>query len=74
MNPTPGQGAWGLSPNGDAAMNSFWDDMMWDTFPQMDAAVPGLDGQGIEQFDWLPVGDQAGDQTWTDWTFNEQQR
>ncbi|KAK3117847.1 hypothetical protein LTR53_000397 [Teratosphaeriaceae sp. CCFEE 6253] len=74
LNTLPGPTAWGLSPNGDAAMNSFWDDMMWDTFPEMpDPTSTGLDGQGVEHIDWLPLGGQSVDQTWTDWTFNEQQ-
>lgn len=44
---------WGLSPNGDARMNVFWDEMMWDSFPsaltddsRMTAHMPTQD------FDW----------------------
>jgi hypothetical protein len=44
---------WGLSPNGDARMNVFWDEMMWDSFPsaltddsRMTAHMPTHD------FDW----------------------
>jgi hypothetical protein len=74
--PRFGQGVWNLSPNGEAAMNSFWDDMMWDTMP--DAAMnAGLAGQGVDQFDWMNIAGQPGDaayggQDWTDWNFNEQ--
>ena len=39
---------WGLSPGGDAAMNSFWDDMMWETFP-MNPEAGGWGFQGLEQ-------------------------
>lgn len=75
------QSVWGLSPNGDAAMNSFWDDMMWDTFPEMPDAS-GVNGvvPGLDQFDWLPMGGQAanpdfaGGQDWTAWNYHEQQR
>ena len=72
-----GQGAWGLSPNGDAAMNSFWDDMMWETFPEMPENtgwIPGLD-----QFYWMPPNGQQNDpsasaQHWSQWQLDEQQR
>lgn len=53
---------WAGSPNGDAAMNSFWDDMMWDTFPtlsEMPGDAAGLMGMG--QYEWLPLGGQPGD-------------
>ena len=67
-----GQPFWGLSPNGDAAMNSFWDDMMWETFPA-DDWVPGLD-----QFDRMPQNGQQNNpngsgQEWTQWSYNDQQ-
>ncbi|TKA63160.1 hypothetical protein B0A55_10178, partial [Friedmanniomyces simplex] len=72
-----GHSAWGPSPNGDTAMGSFWDDMMWDTIPEM--ADPGAGGAlapGLEQFDWVPGvggGGQGGEQNWADWAFGEQQ-
>ena len=42
-----------LSPSGDPAMNSFWNDMMWDTFPEMqDAPDSNMDTfLGFSQFD-----------------------
>ena len=47
---------WGLSPNGDAAMNVFWDDMMWETLPEVpeQSHVVGAPGwvAGLEQFDF----------------------
>ncbi|KAK4948426.1 hypothetical protein LTR10_012960 [Elasticomyces elasticus] len=61
-----GNNAWGVSPEGDAAISSFWDDMMWDTFPDepsFNAPAPGMD-----QADWPPIMNQ------TDWAFQEQQR
>lgn len=59
QNPASSTSMWGLSPNGDAAMNSFWDDMMWDTFPGVSEMpdTTGL-GFGVGEFEWMPVGMQ----------------
>ena len=63
-----GQAVWGPSPNGEAAMNSFWDDMMWESgFNDMPGWVPGL-----EQFDWGPPTIHQGDPNvgghdWSQW-------
>lgn len=70
-----GQPTWGLSPNADAAMNCFWDDMMWETFPDIPEEsdfMPGLD-----QFDWIPPNGQQGDinsggQQWSRWNLDGQ--
>lgn len=62
---------WGLSPNGDAAMDSFWDDMMWDTFPDVQDSTVTME-PWMEPCDWMPVVEQpsngsAQDPTiWTD--------
>ncbi|KAK0886636.1 hypothetical protein LTR02_017961, partial [Friedmanniomyces endolithicus] len=40
------------NPNGDAAMESYWDDMVWGTLPEAEDWM-----QGIDQFDWtVPNG------------------
>ena len=67
-----GQSIWGLSPNGNAAMESFWDDMMWETFPEIPDTFPGL-----EQFDWMPPnGEQnqtiSNNQEWSKWSLEDQ--
>ena len=64
---------WSLSPNADAAMNSFWDDMMWETFPDNQDWI-----QGLDQFDWnLGNGQAANDDTmgqeWQQWLPPEDQ-
>ena len=63
-----GQPIWGLSPHGDAAMNSFWDDMMWETFPE----VPETSGwiPGLDHFDWVPSNGQQGgaDESGQNWS------
>ena len=46
---------WGLSPNGDAAMNVFWDDMMWETLPEVPEQQPGWI-PGFDQFDFGLAG------------------
>ena len=56
-----------MSPNGTAAMNSFWfDDMMWD-LPAADLEMLENSGTGFgfSDFDWLgggdgPRGDEQG--------------
>ncbi|KAI5367559.1 hypothetical protein Slin15195_G026880 [Septoria linicola] len=54
MNP-----GWGISPNinGEAAMNEFWDDMMWETMPDTSNFV---DGGGPTDW-WVPPQD------WSQW-------
>jgi hypothetical protein len=73
--PTPafGQSIWGLSPNGNAAMESFWDDMMWETFPEI-AEAPNW-GPGLDQFDWIPPSEQqnASNQDWPRWSLDHPQ-
>ncbi|KAK1078991.1 hypothetical protein LTR48_008267, partial [Friedmanniomyces endolithicus] len=69
-----GNSAWGLSPNGDTTMSSFWDDMMWDTIPELADQGNGGLATGLEQFDRMPMSGQGEDQLWTDWAFSEQQR
>ena len=68
----PKQSIWGLSPNGNAAMESFWDDMMWETFPEIPDAFPGL-----EQFEWIPPNEQqdqsiSNAQEWSKWSLEDQ--
>ncbi|KAK4556748.1 hypothetical protein LTR86_006319 [Recurvomyces mirabilis] len=77
-----GMSTWGFSPSGDAAMKSFWDDMMWDTFPEIpdvtNNAVPGID-----QIDWFSMnggvpGQQQGGLPfdapgWADWNYQDPQ-
>jgi len=68
INGMPGQSMWGLSPNGDAAMNNFWwDDMMWD-FPLEGPEVPETSGTGfgIGDVDWFSTfdGQDGVPQTW----------
>lgn len=63
-----GQSMWGLSPNGDAAMNNFWwDDMMWD-FPLEGPEMPENSGTGfgMGDVDWLSTfdGQNSNEQTW----------
>lgn len=69
---------WGLSPNGDAAMTSFWDDMLWDTFPEM---PDGMDATGFaprtDGYDWPPSSAQTvntSSQQWTNWNFDDPPR
>ena len=76
QNPAFGQSIWGLSPNGNAAMESFWDDMMWETFPEMSEA-PNW-GPGLDQFDWVPPSEQqhdpnASNQDWPPWSLEHPQ-
>ncbi|CAK1361704.1 Lactose regulatory protein LAC9 [Cercospora beticola] len=57
------QPGWTLSPGltGEAAVNQFWDEMMWDTFPtDMPDNSTFVDGMG--QDDWWPQ-----QQDWTQW-------
>lgn len=61
----------------DAAMDSFWSDMMY-TFPEMPEppSAPGF-VPGLDHFDWLPLGGQnedMGDQQWTGWAFDQHQQ
>lgn len=49
---------WGISPNGEAAVNEFWNDMMWDSFPSDSNFV-------VDQNDWWQQN--AGDQYWAQW-------
>ncbi|KAF7195706.1 Lactose regulatory protein LAC9 [Pseudocercospora fuligena] len=56
---------WGISPNGEAAMNEFWDDMMWDTFPSDVPNSASANFEGIAQTDWWPQVN--GDQDWAQW-------
>ena len=70
-----------LSPNGAAAMNNFWNDMMWETFPEMPDAeatgwVPGL--EQLDRFDWIMPNEQQGDQNaggqqWSQWSVGEEE-
>ena len=58
------------SLNGDAAMNSFWDDMMWETFPE----IPDTSGwiPGLDQFDFVQPGDpNVQGQNWSQWSLQE---
>ena len=70
-NPTFGQPIWGLSPNRNAVMETIWDDMMWETFPEIPEVAPGWT-PGLDQFDWMPPGEEQGDpnenaQHWPQW-------
>lgn len=72
------QGVWGLSPNGDATMTSFWDDMMWDTFP-MQGMNDDTFMSGIDQNDWFVPNGQHEDnnlphQDWSQWNLNDQEQ
>lgn len=49
---------WGISPNGEAAVNEFWNDMMWDSFPTDANFV-------VDQTDWWQQN--AGEQDWSQW-------
>lgn len=46
---------WGLSPDGDAAMNLFWDHMQWDDLPVVDPNMPEASGTGfgVGDVDWF---------------------
>ncbi|KAK5131460.1 hypothetical protein LTR08_000924 [Meristemomyces frigidus] len=60
---------WGLSPSGEAAMSSFWDDMMWDTFPELqDPATATRPVPGPVNLDWLPLGEEADNAATEQWT------
>ncbi|KAK3725398.1 hypothetical protein LTR37_000368 [Vermiconidia calcicola] len=71
-----GQSIGDLSPNGETAMNTFWDHMMWETFPE----IPDNPGwiPGLNQYDWIPPNDQQhalnlGGQDWSQWAAGEEQ-
>ncbi|KAM3423114.1 hypothetical protein BST61_g570 [Cercospora zeina] len=57
------QPAWTLSPglNGEAAVNQFWDEMMWDTFPT-DMPDTSNIAESMNQDDWWPQ-----QQDWKQW-------
>lgn len=57
---------WGLSPNGEAAMNVFWDDMMWETLPEVPEQQPGWI-PGFDQFDFAINGMGDASLTGSDW-------
>ena len=61
---------WGLSPNGDARMNVFWDDMMWDSFPTAMTDDPRL-GPNMHQqdFDWNLLNSQSAEAGQSGWPF-----
>lgn len=62
---------WGLSPTGDARMNVFWDDMMWDSFPTTVTDDPRLGpNMHSQEFDWnLPTNHfaESGQSGWPFW-------
>lgn len=61
---------WGLSPNGDARMNVFWDDMMWDSFPTAMTDDPRLGSNMHQQdFDWSLLNSHSaeGQPGWPFW-------
>jgi hypothetical protein len=62
---------WGLSPNGDARMNVFWDDMMWDSIPTAMTDDPRLGSHMHSQdFDWNLLNSQSvetGQSGWPYW-------
>lgn len=67
---------WGLSPNGEAAMDVFWDDMMWETLPEIPEQQPGW-VPGFDQCDFAlnGMGDGgANGHEWNDWMNANQQR
>lgn len=49
---------WGISPNGEAAVNEFWNDMMWEPFPNDANFV-------VDQTDWWQQ--TTGEQDWSQW-------
>lgn len=49
---------WSISPNGEAAVNEFWNDMMWDSFPNDANFV-------ADQSDWWQQN--PGEQDWSQW-------
>ncbi|CZT19019.1 uncharacterized protein RCC_04864 [Ramularia collo-cygni] len=53
---------WGISPNGEAAVNEFWNDMMWDSFPSDANFV-------VDQTDWWQQN--VEDQDWSQWPGEE---
>ena len=74
--PAFGRSTWGLSPNGNAAMESFWDDMMWETFPEIQEAHNW--STGLDQFDWVPPSEQQNDPNvnnsdWQRWSLDHPQ-
>ncbi|KAK6412654.1 hypothetical protein LTR95_017946 [Oleoguttula sp. CCFEE 5521] len=62
-------GMWGLSPNGEAAMNCFWDDMMWDTFPSTTLQDDSMAGPPMGEFDWNLLGGQGNDPNQPAWGY-----
>jgi hypothetical protein len=61
---------WGLSPNGDARMNVFWDDMMWDSFPTAMTDDPRLGSNMHQQdFDWNLLNSQSAEAGQSGWPF-----
>lgn len=65
-----GSGIWGLSPNGEQAMNIFWDDMMWDTFPTAMTDDPALGPPLVPaEFDWNLLGGQGNDPNQSVWAY-----
>lgn len=61
---------WGLSPNGDARMNVFWDDMMWDSFPSAMTDDPRLGSQmASQEFDWNLLNSHNLDTSQSGWPF-----
>ncbi|KAK4632622.1 Lactose regulatory protein LAC9 [Fulvia fulva] len=57
--------AWNMSPNAEAAMNEFWDDMMWDTLP---TDLPDTSNfvENMEGGEWW----QQPTQDWSHWNGN----
>jgi hypothetical protein len=68
--PTMPPNYWGLSPNGDARMNVFWDDMMWDSFPTAMTDDPRLGANMHQQdFDWNLLNSQSAEAGQSGWPF-----
>lgn len=59
---------WGPSPNGDARMNVFWDDMMWDSFPTAMTEDPSLGQMPAHEFDWNLLS-QSAETSQSGWPF-----
>lgn len=72
-NPAMPPSYWGLSPNADARMNVFWNDMMWDSFPTTMTDDPRMGAQmPPHEFDWNLLNSQNAEPNQSGWPFWQQ--
>ncbi|KAF2162135.1 hypothetical protein M409DRAFT_27518 [Zasmidium cellare ATCC 36951] len=57
---------WITNPNAEAAMNDFWDGMMWESYPGELSDAANF-AQSMEQMDWWQQVPVPVDQNWMQW-------